>query len=1046
MLLQQGEFDATPKPAEPHGVLQQGEFYATPRPAEPQGVLLQQGKLDATPKPAEPHDVLQQGEFDATQKPAEPQGVLLQQGMFDATPEPAEPHDVLQQDEFDATPKPAEPQGVLLQQCKFDATPKPAEPHDVLQQGKFVATPKPPEPQGVLNGVDIVSATEPEHIQVEIRCALKQAESECIFQPAESDPSFFLYLQQAELDCILQHAEMVPQNVLQQGGTDSTLKQGEEFISQQTETEFVLKQAETEHILHHADADPELNIPSHMDIYDDQDIDYVPDSNSDSSSDSEWDADPVMTDGKRKRKQNLHGLKKVCGVKDTKEPQYVLQKVGIHFTPKKAETECRKQAETERILQHAETEPVCDALSDHNSYDDQDSDYVQISKSESNTNLVVTGKKRNSTQKHHGLKKVCRVKDTKEPQYVLQKEGTHFTPEKAETECRKQAETERILQHAEPVCDAPLDHDLNDEQNSKKTYKKPYRYCIFCKRMMAKLRGHMVTMHQDEERVRQACKLGKKDKDLAFDALKKEGILELNKLRIRKNPDNAKLERERKKDTSHGLVMCQLCKGFMDKRYITRHEKMHYTNTEAAVRVVPVPASMISVDEELGGDFLKEIVSKFREGEDSEVYDLCIKDPVLLQIGKKLWNKHKRKEDKRTEVRKSVMADMRRLASLYSKMKKVQDTLGEMPVKDGNISDMYKRNNFRHLEEAIDVYTSRTVAGTGIKAGLKIALYYLLKSTSKILRGMYLIDDQDEKSSDVANWVVVLEMNKDLIFGDATYAISKNREETLRRPQRHPEEEDLQKIRRHTLKRIGDLCEPSKAALSVHEFVELRDCLVCRLTLFNARRGGEPCRLTVKNWEEAYTGAWLDQRHVDNLDPLDQALANSIKVGYQTGKGRHHLVSVLFPQDCVVGLTKLADQQIRGTCGIADKNNYLFPSKNGSLSHVSGWHSVKKICEKLELKEHEKITATSNRHRVSTEFALMDVPVAERDYIYKHLGHSEEINRNVYQAPLAIKAITVVGRRLQALDRGGKCINYSPLIFLHTLVTVGAYIIGFITW
>ena len=48
----------------------------------------------------------------------------------------------------------------------------------------------------------------------------------------------------------------------------------------------------------------------------------------------------------------------------------------------------------------------------------------------------------------------------------------------------------------------------------------------------------------------------------------------------------------------------------------------------------------------------------------------------------------------------------------------------------------------------------------------------------------------------------------------------------------------------------------------------------------------------------------------------------------------------------------------------------------------------------------------------------MHVALVDRDHIYKHLGHSEDVNRNVYQVPLAIKALTVVSKGLQALDRG----------------------------
>lgn len=34
------------------------------------------------------------------------------------------------------------------------------------------------------------------------------------------------------------------------------------------------------------------------------------------------------------------------------------------------------------------------------------------------------------------------------------------------------------------------------------------------------------------------------------------------------------------------------------------------------------------------------------------------------------------------------------------------------------------------------------------------------------------------------------------------------------------------------------------------KYSQLRNAVVCRLTLFSARRGGEPSRMTVKDWED----------------------------------------------------------------------------------------------------------------------------------------------------------------------------------------------------
>ena len=47
-----------------------------------------------------------------------------------------------------------------------------------------------------------------------------------------------------------------------------------------------------------------------------------------------------------------------------------------------------------------------------------------------------------------------------------------------------------------------------------------------------------------------------------------------------------------------------------------------------------------------------------------------------------------------------------------------------------------------------------------------------------------------------------------------------------------------------------------------HTFVELRDCACARLTLINARRGGEPARLLLSDWNDAEQGVWIDNQRV----------------------------------------------------------------------------------------------------------------------------------------------------------------------------------------
>ncbi|CAG2245716.1 unnamed protein product [Mytilus edulis] len=66
--------------------------------------------------------------------------------------------------------------------------------------------------------------------------------------------------------------------------------------------------------------------------------------------------------------------------------------------------------------------------------------------------------------------------------------------------------------------------------------------------------------------------------------------------------------------------------------------------------------------------------------------------------------------------------------------------------------------------------------------------------------------------------------------------------------------------------------------------------------------------------------------------------------------------------------------------------------------------------------EAKKINATLIRHYTSTEMAAKDIPENERHYFYTHMGHSEEMNKQTYQAPLAVMEIVKVGKHLKDID------------------------------
>ena len=127
---------------------------------------------------------------------------------------------------------------------------------------------------------------------------------------------------------------------------------------------------------------------------------------------------------------------------------------------------------------------------------------------------------------------------------------------------------------------------------------------------------------------------------------------------------------------------------------------------------------------------------------------------------------------------------------------------------------------------------------------------------------------------------------------------------------------------------------------------------------------------------------------------------------------------ILFPQDCFKALDTLCDKSYRTQAGVNPTNLYVFASTRGSEDHQSGWHALYNICSKLDLEQPENIKATSNRHRISTIFASLDMQPNDRSLFFKHMGHSQLINEHIYQNPMAIREVVTVGKSLMEIDSG----------------------------
>ena len=194
--------------------------------------------------------------------------------------------------------------------------------------------------------------------------------------------------------------------------------------------------------------------------------------------------------------------------------------------------------------------------------------------------------------------------------------------------------------------------------------------------------------------------------------------------------------------------------------------------------------------------------------------------------------------------------------------------------------------------------------------------------------------------------------------------------------------------------------------------------------MWETRRGGggEPARLTIQDWVQAERNEWIDAQRMKDLDELDRVLVKSLNISFMAGKSNNHFVPVLIPEDTLSAIKKVVSKEFRKLTGVSPEYKFFFDSVKGSKGHVSGWDVVHNMFT-ASLKITRGSKCDKNRHRISTLFAALDVSEEGRRLFYSHMGHSENVNHDVYQASLAIQ-VTKVGKHLMTIDKGKRFLDF----------------------
>ena len=504
-------------------------------------------------------------------------------------------------------------------------------------------------------------------------------------------------------------------------------------------------------------------------------------------------------------------------------------------------------------------------------------------------------------------------------------------------------------------------------------------------------------MHKTIPDVAAALKKPKKEADAFFEAQRKQGIYVFNLKALAKDVNDGSpsvnLMREKKSKHEVQVKMCKVCRAFISAKNFFSHKST--CKGARPVRMDIVPGFEVQTSK----DFEDNILSKFHN---DDVGEFCRKDKVICIVGYRHYMYRKHDTSKRCELRKAIMAEMRELARLFFEFQKQADT-------DVTTFDMFKREHLNTLLDAIDTMTRRDDVDKPEKHGLKLNLNAVLMKSIATLGGYFCQQKKDADEEELNRFKRAYQYRAPERFSGARFQCAKNSMDKHRRPEELPVMGQMYAVRTYINTEIAKVLQN----FTMPQYTWLRSLVVTRLTLYNGRRGEEGARLQLKELQDALDGVWLPPEHEVEVvqDEAEKYLKGQYLLAYLSSKGKKKFVPLLIPKDLCQPIQILVDHRTHH--GIDGDNTFVFATR-GDANHCYGWAATNEVSTKAGY----TITATANRHRLSTIYASLEMSAHDRKTYLDHMGHQEGINQNVYQCPLGFKVLRVMGPTLDSIDQG----------------------------
>ena len=519
---------------------------------------------------------------------------------------------------------------------------------------------------------------------------------------------------------------------------------------------------------------------------------------------------------------------------------------------------------------------------------------------------------------------------------------------------------------------------------------------------------HFRRCHKNEKEVAKALEQKKNSKERReiWKMLTRRGDFSATINSFQEGTEIMYMVRESKKTDPTKALPCEFCKGFFAPNKVKAHENTCFLKN-SSLKPSTAGARLMKEVSVIGNRY-KEVFNKIlvRMKQD-EIMSIIKKDELLLLFGTVELNK---KEEERYQDIGYTLRVIAKVLNLFREETKMNEASSQDLVYPANydqvVKVMFKMSKF---EGPRKIKTPHIVLKVG----------YALKTLCLIVRVQNIKSGNVEVVKKCRSFLELYESDYSIHASNARAVYQKRKANV---PEDLPLESDIRILRDSTVSKIKKVVSSYKGngQLSVPQYKELLQLTFVRVLTFNARRGGEPSKLTLDDWKNVESDIWKKKADIEKLEnPVEKVLAKRLKICYIEGKKKKRgsqmkaLVPIIFTEEVTSAIQILVKN--RSSANISADKHYVFPSGSG-LKRIRGWDTLQCIAKKLPLSKPSLLTPTRTRKFLATTLQLLDLTDGEITWVTNHMGHTRNVHFSWYRREESTIELTKIAKLLLAVD------------------------------